>query len=277
MAHRRRLRALGRHLAKTTPTHALATASASAEDPAATRRAALMPQRLAHFEEHGYVIVDDMVDPAAMPRLLAAAQRLQAAVNRDDGTLDMDLGLAARAGGGEAASIRGLLSPEWGMPEVAEYLGSGPVVDYIEGWLRTPLDELQMWSYYPLLLCSPSESDSPGGWHRVRAPSHPLPAAPLRPRPARPRPLSWLRATAGAALRAITHHTTPHVTNPAASGRIRAKAESETHPSTDPTIRLRPSGRTLVGPDGHPTPRRHPRLLRRRGRGGLRGGEAHLR
>ena len=78
------------------------------------------------------------------------------------------------------------------MPEVAEYLGSGPVVDYIEGWLRTPLDELQMWSYYPLLLCSPSESDSPGGWHRVRGPlsppSHPLPAAPLRPAGHHPTP-----------------------------------------------------------------------------------------
>eukprot|EP01046_Picozoa_sp_COSAG06_P001324 COSAG06_NODE_43_length_29826_cov_32.009621_4_plen_232_part_00 len=182
MGHRRRLRALGRHLAPTTPTDA----PASAQDPAAARRAALMPQRLAHFEEHGYVIVDDMVDPAAMPRLLAAAERLQAAVNCDDGTLDMDLGLAARAGGGEAASIRGLLSPEWGMPEVAEYLGSGPVVDYIQGWLRTPLDELQMWSYYPLLLCSPSESDSPGGWHRVRAPLTPLTPTPRSAPPPSP-------------------------------------------------------------------------------------------
>eukprot|EP01050_Picozoa_sp_SAG11_P013329 SAG11_NODE_1548_length_4703_cov_6.701564_3_plen_257_part_00 len=154
------------------------------------RRVDLMAERAAQFEAQGYVVVDDLVFPEALPRIEAAARRLTAAAN--SGTLDEQFGLVSRTGaaqGGEATSIRGLLSPEWGCPEFAEFLGSEPVVDYVRGWLGLgAIDDcgggggggggvaesddsdleaaLEMWSYYPILLCSPNKLDVGGSWHR---------------------------------------------------------------------------------------------------------------
>ena len=91
----------------------------------------------AHFEEHGYCVVDDAVDPAMLPELLAASRRVRDRVH--DGTLTH--GFLHRTGRDapfselqEPWGIRGLFSPIHAEPVFADYIGHSQLTRYVRGF-----------------------------------------------------------------------------------------------------------------------------------------------
>ena len=86
------------------------------------------------WEQNGYFIVKDAVDPALLPELRDAGRRVKQRIR--DGKFDL---YTDRKGEGEPFHFAGLLSPKCGEPVFAEYMGSKPLLDYVYAQIGTDL------------------------------------------------------------------------------------------------------------------------------------------
>ena len=144
-----------------------------------TPEAELLPEPATHptaaqrksFNEEGYLIVDDMLEPGDLAPLLAESRRIVHGVW--EGSLPQGdpevTGLPVFGDEPEKSwAIRGLLSPHLASPIYADYLCSEPVLRYARGFLRQPEERWMMGDC--LIFCSPDVEGVPGiGWHRVSA------------------------------------------------------------------------------------------------------------
>lgn len=117
--------------------------------------------------EQGYTIVDDLVTPDLLERLIAASRRcVQEAYESDDKNLHGGLVLKEQGEQGPHA-LRGVMMPGWNAPEYAEYMGSDAVVDYVRGFLNVEKEELMMPDADCILYVGHTDgSDRAQGWHR---------------------------------------------------------------------------------------------------------------
>ena len=94
--------------------------------------------------EDGYTIVDGMVEPDLLQRLIAASRRcVQEAYDSDDKNLHGGLVLKEPGEQGPNA-LRGVMMPGWNAPEFAEYMGSDRVLDCVRGFLNVEKEDLMM-------------------------------------------------------------------------------------------------------------------------------------
>ena len=86
------------------------------------------------FDELGYFITRDAVDPDMLGAMLAAARRIADKVRA--GAVDI---YTDYHGEGDPFHIVGLLSPKFGEPVFAQYMGSKPLLDYVFAQIGTDL------------------------------------------------------------------------------------------------------------------------------------------
>lgn len=120
------------------------------------------------FNDQGFLVVDDMCDPADLAPLLAETRRIVHGVW--DGSLPRgDPGLTGLPSFGDEPektwAIRGLLSPYFASSVFADYFCSEPVLRYTRGFLRQSEEKWMMGDC--LIFTSPDVEGVPGiGWHR---------------------------------------------------------------------------------------------------------------
>ena len=150
--------------------HPPATSVAAAARPMEQQASDLYPTPAmrAHFEEHGYCVVDDAVDPAMLPGLLAASRRIRDRVHA--GTLTH--GFMHRTGRDAPLSdlrepwgIRGVFSPIHSEPVFADYIGHSHLTRYVCGFTGCEREE-QLGLGTTVLFCNPRDDDYTIGWHR---------------------------------------------------------------------------------------------------------------
>ena len=125
------------------------------------------PERLDHFEEHGYVIITDFVDSPWIPNLRDAGRRLTKACAPENGysKIDCSKGYVHRAGGSEPWAIRGLNHPAFKESSFAEFHGSDEFLEFVSAWCEglgpedVALGGLLLW-------CNPRHHDTGPSWHR---------------------------------------------------------------------------------------------------------------
>lgn len=113
-------------------------------------------QQLDRYHKDGFVVVDDIVDPNMMEKLLKASRRVKQRVRLNE----VDL-FTHWASPGDPWAIRGLFAPEFGEKDFAAYLLSDPVMGYVRPVLG---NELQLGGV--LLFTNPHNNDYGFGWHR---------------------------------------------------------------------------------------------------------------
>ena len=128
----------------------VASSSDAAAFPSACQRA--------HFEKHGYCVVDDAVSPALLTALRSAARRVRDDVQR--GTLHH--GFIHRTPTGEPWGIRGVVSPQHNEPAFADYIGCPELTRYVQGF--TSSKSLGLGSV--TLFTNPRDDPFTIGWHR---------------------------------------------------------------------------------------------------------------
>eukprot|EP01045_Picozoa_sp_COSAG04_P034541 COSAG04_NODE_7608_length_1098_cov_1.418418_1_plen_221_part_01 len=144
-----------------------APAAASEASEGARRQFPSAAQR-AHFEEHGYCVADDALDPALLPKLLAASRRVRDRVRSGALThgfmhrTGREVGFAPHP---EPWGIRGLFSPIHGEPVFADYIGHEHLARYIRGFTGTAKTE-ELGLGTTVLFTNPRDDDYTIGWHR---------------------------------------------------------------------------------------------------------------
>jgi ectoine hydroxylase-related dioxygenase (phytanoyl-CoA dioxygenase family) len=78
------------------------------------------------YDELGYIVVDDAVEPNMLSELLEAAQRVKARVRAGEVDIYTDT-----RGEGDPFHINSLISLEYGEPIFGQYQGSKPLLDYV--------------------------------------------------------------------------------------------------------------------------------------------------
>jgi len=124
-------------------------------------------QRLAHLQEHGFVIVNDFVDSPWLPVLREAGRRVTEACAPGNGyrRIDCSKGYVHRAGEQEPWAIRGLIHPAFGEPSFAQFHGSDELLGFVDSWCNgLGPEDLTMSGM--LLWCNPRKNDHALGWHR---------------------------------------------------------------------------------------------------------------
>ncbi len=124
-------------------------------------------QRLAHLQEHGFVIVNDFVDSPWLPVLREAGRRVTEACAPGNGyrRIDCSKGYVHRAGEQEPWAIRGLIHPAFGEPSFAQFHGSDELLGFVDSWCDgLGPEDLTMSGM--LLWCNPRKNDHALGWHR---------------------------------------------------------------------------------------------------------------
>ena len=125
------------------------------------------PERLAHLQEHGFVIIDDFVGNPWIPILREAGRRVTEACAPENGysRIDSSKGYVHRAREEEPWAIRGLTHPAFGEPGFAEFHGSPDFLGFVESWCNgLGLEEMVMTSM--LLWCNPRRHENGPSWHR---------------------------------------------------------------------------------------------------------------
>ena len=126
------------------------------------------PERLAHLDEHGFVILNDFVGNPWIPILREAGRRVTEGCAPEHGysKIDCSKGYVHRAKEDEPWAIRGLIHPAFGEPSFAEFHGSEDFLSFADSWCvdglkpeDTVLDGLLLW-------CNPRRNENGGGWHR---------------------------------------------------------------------------------------------------------------
>lgn len=125
------------------------------------------PERLAHLQEHGFVIITDFVDNPWIPVLREAGRRVTAACAPEHGysKLDCSKGYVHRAGGDEPWAIRGLIHPAFAEPCFAEFHGSDDFLNFVASWCDGLGPEDMVMSGM-LLWCNPRRHENGPSWHR---------------------------------------------------------------------------------------------------------------
>ena len=96
------------------------------------------PERLAHLQEHGFVIINDFVDNPWIPVLREAGRRVTEACAPGNGygRIDCSRGYVHRTGKDEPWAIRGLVHPAFNEPCFAEFHGSPDFLDFVRSWCK---------------------------------------------------------------------------------------------------------------------------------------------
>ena len=115
-------------------------------------------EQVQQYDEQGYFIADDAVDPAVLPELISAAQRAKEKVR--SGQVDVYTHWATKENT-EPWAIRGLLAPEFEEPIFAEHMLSEPIMQYVRYFIG---EELRLGSI--LIFTNPDHEDWGFGWHR---------------------------------------------------------------------------------------------------------------
>ncbi|MDA0749001.1 MAG: hypothetical protein O2954_20980 [bacterium] len=125
------------------------------------------PERLAHLEAHGYVIINDFVNSPWIPKLREAGRRLTEACAPEVGydRIDTSKGYVHRNGDDEPWAIRGIMHPAFGEPVFPEFHGSDEFVGFCASWCGG-LDREDLVMGHPLLWCNPRKQEHALGWHR---------------------------------------------------------------------------------------------------------------
>jgi len=125
------------------------------------------PERLAHLEEHGFVIITDFVGNPWIPVLREAGRRVTAACAPDQvySKIDCSKGYVHRAGEDEPWAIRGLIHPAFGEPGFAEFHGSEDFLSFVRSWCHGLQPEEMVMSGM-LLWCNPRRHEHKLSWHR---------------------------------------------------------------------------------------------------------------
>ena len=115
-------------------------------------------KQVAQYREHGFFIVDDMVEPAMLDQLAAAARRAADKV-RSGAVIDDPAGVRTDGPGAEPQFVTGLIAAEFGEPVFGRYLDSEALARCLRPFLG---DELRLgWVH----LCS-IRGEYRCGWHR---------------------------------------------------------------------------------------------------------------
>lgn len=125
------------------------------------------PERLAHLEEHGFVIINDFVGSPWIDTLREAGRRVTRACAPEVGydRIDTSKGYVHRTGDDEPWAIRGIIHPSFGEPSFAEFLGSDEFFGFCSSWCKGMRREDVVLSHW-LLWCNPRLKDHALGWHR---------------------------------------------------------------------------------------------------------------
>jgi hypothetical protein len=125
------------------------------------------PERLAHMEEHGFVIITDFVGNPFIPILREAGRRITEACAPEQGyrKIDGSRGYVHRAKEDEPWAIRGLIHPAFGEPCFAEFHGSPDFLSFVHSWCHgLGPDDMVMSGM--LLWCNPRRNEHALSWHR---------------------------------------------------------------------------------------------------------------
>jgi hypothetical protein len=125
------------------------------------------PERLAHLEEHGFVIITDFVGHPFIPILREAGRRVTEACAPEQGygKIDASKGYVHRAKEDEPWAIRGLIHPAFGEPSFAEFHGSPDFLRFVHSWCHGLRPE-EMVLGGMLLWCNPQRNEHALSWHR---------------------------------------------------------------------------------------------------------------
>jgi hypothetical protein len=125
------------------------------------------PERLAHFTEHGFVIVADFVDSPWIPILREAGRRVTEACLPHHGysKIDCSKGYVHRARDDEPWAIRGIIHPAFEEPSFAEFYGSEEFLSFVDSWCGG-LQPEDMVLRGMLLWCNPLLHERGPEWHR---------------------------------------------------------------------------------------------------------------
>jgi len=125
------------------------------------------PERLAHLEEHGFVIITDFVGNPMIPILREAGRRVTESCSPDHGysKIDCSKGYVHRAKDDEPWAIRGLIHPAFEEPSFAEFHGSPDFLSFVHSWCGGLQPEDMVMSGM-LLWCNPRLHENGPSWHR---------------------------------------------------------------------------------------------------------------
>jgi hypothetical protein len=125
------------------------------------------PERLAHLEEQGFVIITDFVDNPWIPILREAGRRVTegCAPHHGYNKIDCSKGYVHRATDDEPWAIQGLVHPAFGEPSFAEFQGSDEFLSFVRSWCHGLGPEVMVFRAM-LLWCNPRLHEMAGGWHR---------------------------------------------------------------------------------------------------------------
>ncbi len=124
-------------------------------------------ERLAHLQEHGFVIITDFVGNPWIPILREAGRRVTEACSPDHGysKIDCSKGYVHRARDDEPWAIRGLIHPAFGERSFAEFHGSEDFLSFVHSWCGGLGPEDMVMSSM-LLWCNPRLHENGPSWHR---------------------------------------------------------------------------------------------------------------
>jgi hypothetical protein len=127
----------------------------------------LTEERLAHLDEHGFVIISDFVDSPWIPKLREAGCRVTEACAPDVeyDRIDTSRGYVHRTGDDEPWAIRGIMHPAFEEPVFAEFHGSDDFVGFCSAWCGG-IDREDLVMGHSLLWSNPRVQDNALGWHR---------------------------------------------------------------------------------------------------------------
>lgn len=126
------------------------------------------PERLAHLDEHGFVIINDFVGIDWIPILREAGRRVTEACAPEHGysKIDCSKGYVHRAKEDEPWAIRGLIHPAFGESSFAEFYGSPDFLSFVDSWSCGGLQPADMVMGAMLLWCNPRRNEMGPSWHR---------------------------------------------------------------------------------------------------------------
>ncbi len=125
------------------------------------------PERLAHLEEHGFVIITDFVNNPWIPILREAGRRVTEACQSEQvySKINCSRGYVHRTENWEPWAIRGLIHPAFGEPCFAEFQGSEDFLSFVHSWCQG-LSPENMVLGDMLLWCNPRRHENGPSWHR---------------------------------------------------------------------------------------------------------------
>ncbi|MDA0709049.1 MAG: hypothetical protein O3B73_02425 [bacterium] len=125
------------------------------------------PERLAHLDEHGYVIINDFVNSPWIARLREAGRRVAEACRPEVGydRIDTSKGYVHRTDDDEPWAIRGIMHPAFGEPIYPEFHGSDEFVEFCLSWCGG-LKREDLVMGHSLMWCNPRYKDNALSWHR---------------------------------------------------------------------------------------------------------------